>query len=109
MIKYWIHLHDDTSSPILRGALDENYGMFQSDQHCWATCIHIILKELKLLNIVYSPISCGNKEINELKHRLKDDFSQIWKINTNLFKFNNTTNRNENKLRTYSQLKTIFK
>ena len=28
MIKYWIHLHDDTSSPILRAALDENYGMF---------------------------------------------------------------------------------
>jgi hypothetical protein len=46
MIKYWIHLHDDTSSPILRAALDENYGMFQSDQHCWVTCIHIILKEL---------------------------------------------------------------
>jgi hypothetical protein len=101
MIKYWIHLHDDTSSPILRAALDENYGMFQSDQHCWVTCIHIILKELNLLKIVYSPISCGNKEIDELKHRLKDNFAQIWKTNINLVKFNNTTNRNENKLGTY--------
>jgi hypothetical protein len=27
MIKYWIHLHDDTSSPILRAAIDENYGV----------------------------------------------------------------------------------
>jgi hypothetical protein len=109
IIKYWIHLHDDTSSPILRAALDENYGMFQSDQHCWLTCIHIILKELNLLSIVYSLISCGNKEINELKHRLKDNFAQIWKTNINLIKFNNTTNRNENKLRTYSKFKTIFK
>jgi hypothetical protein len=27
MVKYWIHLHDDTSSPILRAAIDENYGV----------------------------------------------------------------------------------
>ena len=27
MIKYWIHLHDNTSSPILRAAIDENYGV----------------------------------------------------------------------------------
>jgi hypothetical protein len=27
MIKYYIHLHDDTSSPILRAAIDENYGV----------------------------------------------------------------------------------
>ena len=50
-----------------------------------------------------------NKEINELKYRLKDNFAQIWKTNINLVKFNNTTNRNENKLRTYSKVKTIFK
>ena len=35
--------------------------------------------------------------------------SQIWKTNINLVKFNNTTNRNENKLRTYSKFNTIFK
>jgi hypothetical protein len=62
-----------------------------------------------LLKIFYSPISCGNKEINELKHRLKDNFAQIWKTNINLVKFNNTTNRSENKLRTNSKFKTIFK
>jgi hypothetical protein len=43
------------------------------------------------------------------KHRLKDNFAQIWKTNINLVKFNNTTNRNENNLRTYSKFKTIFK
>ena len=62
---------------------------------------------MQSLEICYSPISCGNKEINELKHRLKDNFAQIWK--TNIIKFNNTTNKNENKLRTYSKFKTIFK
>ena len=29
MNKYCIHLHDETSSPMLRAALDEHYGMFQ--------------------------------------------------------------------------------
>ena len=106
MIKYWIHLPEDSSSPILGAALDNNYIIIQSDQHCW---VHIILKELNLLKIFYSPISCGNKDINEVKHRLKDNFAQIWKTNINLVKFNNTTNRNENKLRTYSKFKTIFK
>jgi hypothetical protein len=35
-----------------------------------------------------------------VKHRLKDNFAQIWKTNINLDKFNNITNRNENKLGT---------
>jgi hypothetical protein len=49
---------------ILKAALDENNKMHNNGQHCWISCIYYILKELDMLKMFKSPLTCGVREIN---------------------------------------------
>ena len=108
MIKYWIRLNTTTSN-LLTEALNENYKMFENNQHCWINCIYMILKELDMLKIFTSPKTCGYSDICKVKQLLRDDYVRIWKNEINKTKINPVTNRNENKLRTYCKFKSEFK
>jgi hypothetical protein len=48
-----------------------------------------------------SPLTCGAREINIIRNKLKERYTKIWREKINLVKQNPATNRNENKLRTY--------
>lgn len=108
MIKYWIRLHEDKTNCILKAALDENNKMHNNGQHCWVSCIYYILKELDMLKMFKSPLTCGAREINIIRKKLKERYTKIWREKINLVKQNPATNRNENKLRTYCKFKFIF-
>jgi hypothetical protein len=55
-----------------------------------------------------SPLTCGAREINIIRKKLKERYTNIWREKINLVKQNSATNRNENKLRTYCKFKSIF-
>jgi hypothetical protein len=55
-----------------------------------------------------SPLTCGAREINIIRKKLKERYTKIWREKINLVKQNPATNRNENKLRTYCKFKFIF-
>ena len=67
-----------------------------------------ILKELDMLKMFKSPLICGAREINIIRTKLKERYTQIWREKINLVKQNPATNRNENKLRTYCKFIFIF-
>ena len=67
MIKYWIRLHEDKTNCIL----DENNKMHNNGQHCWVSCIYYILKELDMLKMFKSPLTCGAREINIIRKKTK--------------------------------------
>ena len=71
MIKYWIRLHEDKTNCILKTALDENNKMHNNGQHCWVSCIYYILKELDMLKMFNSPLTCGAREINIIRKKIK--------------------------------------
>jgi hypothetical protein len=50
-----------------------------------------------------SPLTCGAREINIIRKKLKERYTTIWREKINLVKQNPATNRNENKLRTSIQ------
>ena len=82
--------------------------MHNNGQHCWVSCIYYILKELDMLKMFKSPLTCGAREINIIRTKLKVRYTKIWREKINLVKQNPVTNRNENKLRTYCKFKFIF-
>jgi hypothetical protein len=41
--------------------------MHNNGQHCWVSCIYYILKELDMLKMLKSPLTCGAREINILE------------------------------------------
>jgi hypothetical protein len=57
---------------ILEAALDENNKMHNNGQHCWVSCIYYILKELDMLKMFKSPLTCGAREINITRKKLKE-------------------------------------
>ena len=100
MITYRIRLHEDKTNCILKAALDENNKMHNNGQYCWVSCIYYILKELDMLEMIKSPLTCSAREINIIRKKLREIY-KIWREKINLVKQNPVTNRNENKLRTY--------
>jgi hypothetical protein len=38
-------------------------------QHCWVSCIYYILKELDMLKMFKSPLTCGAREINIIRKK----------------------------------------
>ena len=77
MIKYWIRLHEDKTNCMLKAALDENNKMHNNGQHCWVSCIYYILKELDMLKMFKSPLTCGAREINIIRTKLKERYTKI--------------------------------
>ena len=63
-----------------------------------------------MLQMFKSPLTCGAREINIIRTKLKERYTKIWREKINLVKQNPATNRNENKLRTgtYCKFKFIF-
>ena len=61
-----------------------------------------------MLKMFKSPLTCGAREINIIRKKLKERYTKIWREKINLVKQNPATNRNENKLRTYCKFKFIF-
>lgn len=59
--------HEDKTNCILKAALDENNKMHNNGQHCWVSCIYYILKELDMLKMFKSPLTCGAREINIIR------------------------------------------
>jgi hypothetical protein len=53
-------LHEDKTNCILNAALDENNKIHNNGQHCWVSCIYYILKELDMLKMFNSPLTCGS-------------------------------------------------
>ena len=88
MIKYWIRLHEDKINCILKAALDENNKMHNNGQHCWVSCIYYILKEFDMLKMFNSPLTCGAREINIIRKKLKERYTKIWREKINLVKQN---------------------
>ena len=58
-----------------------------------------------MLKMFKSPLTCGAREINIIRTKLKERYTKIWREKINLVKQNPATNRNENKLRTYCKFK----
>jgi hypothetical protein len=91
MITYWIRLHEDKTNCILKAALDENNKMHNNGQHCWVSCIYYILKELDMLKMFNSPLTCGAREINIIRKKLKERYTKICREKINLVKQNPAT------------------
>ena len=49
-----------------------------------------------MLKMFKSPLTCGAREINIIRKKLKQRYTKIWREKINLFKQNPATNRNEN-------------
>ena len=41
-------------------------------RNCWVSCIYYILKELDMLKMLKSPLTCGAREINIIRKKLKE-------------------------------------
>jgi hypothetical protein len=67
MYVIYFHLHEDKTNCILKAALDENNQMHNNGQHCWVSCIYYILKELDMLKMFKSPLTCSAREINKFE------------------------------------------
>jgi hypothetical protein len=46
--------------------------LHNNGQHCWVSCIYYILKELDMLKMFKSPLTCGAREINIIRKKLKE-------------------------------------
>jgi hypothetical protein len=46
--------------------------MHDNGQHCWVSCIYYILKELDMLKMFKSPLTCSAREINIIRKKLKE-------------------------------------
>ena len=53
---------------------------------------------LDMLKMFKSPLTCGAREINIIRNKLKERYTKIWREKINLVKENPATNRNENRL-----------
>jgi hypothetical protein len=42
------------------------------------SCIYYILKELDMLKMFKSPLTCGAREINIIRKKLKERYTKIW-------------------------------
>ena len=67
----WIRLHEDKTNCILKLALDENNKMHSNGQHCWVSCIYYILKEHDMLKMFKSLLTCGGREMNIIRKKIK--------------------------------------
>jgi hypothetical protein len=67
-------------------ALDENNEMHNNGQHCWVSCMYYILKELDMLKMFKSPLTCVAREINIIRKKLKGRYTKIWREKINLVK-----------------------
>ena len=62
--------------------------MHNNGQHCWVSCIYYILKELDMLKMFKSPLTCGAREMGTCKMR-----NEIYRNETKSKR--NEINRNE--------------
>jgi hypothetical protein len=46
--------------------------MHNNGQHCWVSCIYYILKELDMLKMFKSPLTCSAREINIIRKKIRD-------------------------------------
>jgi hypothetical protein len=52
--------------------------MYNNGQHCWVSCIYFILKELDMLKMFKSPLTCGAREINIIRKKLREIQFQVY-------------------------------
>jgi hypothetical protein len=51
-----------------------------------------LIKELDMLKMFKSPLTCGAREINIIRTKLKERYTKIWREKINLVKQNPATN-----------------
>ena len=68
---------EDKTNCILKLALDENNKMHNNGQHCLVNCIYYILKEHDMLKMFKSPLTCGAREMNIIRKKLREIYKNL--------------------------------
>ena len=59
---------------LLNGALKDKYSMFEGNNDCWLHCVHLIFREVNMLNVFHNLLSPSKKNTMFKKKKLKQRF-----------------------------------